>query len=171
MYEIWVKCPSCGTICRVFMIQLSATSLLLVNPHKHDVMRGVGGRSAVLLTEMRMVRNPYIGRIYGPQLPGPIIKNIFGIEKMDGRVNLHIKGLFFVVEGRSKCSEDIIRALEKHGENLLEWLPKIAWMKCLLGAKWDLLLEAYAQLVCRPSASLIPPEEAEQKSDYDDGDD
>lgn len=166
MHEVWVKCPVCKIICRVFLIRLTSISFILVNPHEHSVARGVGGRSVVLLTEMRMVRNPYIGRIYGPQIPIMDLKKALEVEELDRRMDLNIERILYIVEGRSKHSEDIIAGFETYGEVFLEWLPKMVWIKYLYGANWSLLQETYVQLICKREAALIPLKEADQKSDY-----
>ncbi|MEM2188844.1 MAG: hypothetical protein QXG35_05875, partial [Nitrososphaerota archaeon] len=133
MHEVWVRCPACKAACRVFLIRLAAASRLLVNPHEHSVMPGVDGRSAVLLTEMRMVRNQYVGRIYGPQLASAALKSVLEVREPRERMSLRVGGLFFIVEGRSNLSEEIIRGFERYGEPILEWIPKIVWIKCLSG--------------------------------------
>jgi len=135
VHEVWVRCPVCKATCRVFLIRLAAASRLLVNPHEHGVMRGVDGRSAVLLTAMRMVRTPYIGRIFGPQLSSAILKDALEVEEPRERMDLRIRQMFFAVEGRSNLSEEIIRGFERYGDPILEWIPKIVWIKCLSGGR------------------------------------
>jgi len=63
-------------------------------------MPGVDGRSAVLLTEMRMVRNQYVGRIYGPQLASAALKSVLEVREPREKMRLRVR-LFFIVEGRS----------------------------------------------------------------------
>ncbi|MCR8489001.1 MAG: hypothetical protein NDP23_05590 [Crenarchaeota archaeon] len=59
------------------------------------------------------------------------------------KMNLRVGGLFFTVEGRSNLSEEIVRGFERYGEHILEWIPKIVWIKYLSGGRLTQILEAY----------------------------
>ncbi|MEM1792730.1 MAG: hypothetical protein QXE92_00620 [Thermofilaceae archaeon] len=50
-------------------------------------------------------------------------------------MDLRIGQMFFAVEGRSNLSEEIVGGFERYGEPILEWIPKIVWIKCLSGGR------------------------------------
>lgn len=152
MHEIWVKCPVCGGVCRLLLIRLTKVHSLLVNMHRHRVLRDVGARSITLLAAMRRVRSPYVGSVHGPQPPLPKLKKLLKVKEPRGKPLIQLGSLFYRNEGYAEASEEMIGAAERFGEAILEWLPKLIWLKHVSGAGWRSLTEAYAKLLCSPSA-------------------